>query len=199
MLGRRAPGLRATSDRAGAETRQTGWTKLLDPVSFQRVLSGRTVAFDHAFLWCGPTHGRRPIRQALKAISIRTRGRGPHEVTAVLGAFVRDSGIAIGLLTVWCRHTSASLLVMENASPEVMEDVEDWMGLLAPESPARYRHSLEGADDMPAHLRTALTGVQLTIPVDGGATLLGTWQGVFLWEHRARPHDREIALHLIGA
>ena len=139
------------------------------------------------------------MRQALGTVAVETRGRGLYEVTTRVRRFVRDEGIGTGLLTLWCRHTSASLLVTENASPEVLEDVGDWVAAVAPEDGGRYRHALEGPDDMPAHLRAALTGVNLAIPVgDGAPRVLGTWQGLYLFEHRARPHRREIALHLIG-
>ena len=138
------------------------------------------------------------MRQLIDTLVVQTRGRGLHMVTDAVVEPVRRSGIGTGLLTLWCRHTSASLLVTENASPAVLEDIDDWLAAIAPEHPTRYRHDDEGPDDMPAHLRTALTGVQLTIPVSGGRPMLGTWQGIFLYEHRARPHRREIALHLLG-
>lgn len=139
------------------------------------------------------------MRQAVEQIDVSTRGRGLFEVTGRIAGFVGGSGIEAGLLTVWCRHTSASLLVQENASPEVLDDIVDFFSDLAPEDPRRYRHGVEGPDDMPAHLRTALTQVQLSIPVIGRRLALGTWQGIFVFEHRARPHRRSLALHLIGA
>ncbi len=103
-----------------------------------------------------------------------------------------------GLLTIFCRHTSASLLIQENADPSVLRDLRKFFERLAPEDRSLYEHNSEGADDMPAHLRVALTQTQLALPVIGGALALGTWQGVFLIEHRRRPHRREVALHLIG-
>jgi secondary thiamine-phosphate synthase enzyme len=103
-----------------------------------------------------------------------------------------------GLLTLFCRHTSASLLIQENAAPEARADLEAYFERVAPEAPGRYRHDDEGPDDMPAHLRAALTGVQVSIPLVGGRLMLGTWQGVYLFEHRRRPHRREVALHLLG-
>ena len=106
--------------------------------------------------------------------------------------------MATGLLTLFCRHTSASLVIQENADPDVRRDLEDWVASIAPES-ASYRHQDEGPDDMPAHLRSVLTGVQLSIPLIGGRPALGTWQGIYLFEHRRRPHRREVALHLLGA
>jgi secondary thiamine-phosphate synthase enzyme len=119
------------------------------------------------------------------------------EVTGPVLRWVADQGIGTGLLTLWCAHTSASLAVTENASPEVLEDIRDSFERLVPEG-AVYAHSLEGPDDMPSHIRTLLTGPQLTIPVADGRPVLGTWQGIFLFEHRSRPHRREVALHLLG-
>jgi secondary thiamine-phosphate synthase enzyme len=119
-----------------------------------------------------------------------------HEITDAVTGWVAEQGIAEGLLTLFCRHTSASLLIQENAAPAVRRDLQRWIARVAPEG--NYEHNDEGPDDMPAHLRTAMTGVQLSIPVADGAPLLGTWQGIYLWEHRARPHRRQVALHLIG-
>ena len=137
------------------------------------------------------------MRQALTQITIDTPRQGMHDVTAPIARWVQAQGIATGLLTVFCRHTSASLLIQENAAPAVRRDMEAWIARIAPES-ADYEHDDEGPDDMPAHLRTALTAVQLSIPMDRGAMLLGTWQGIYLFEHRRRPHRRTLALHLIG-
>ncbi len=137
------------------------------------------------------------MRQASRTLSIATPGQGLHEITREVAAFVAGETMTTGLLTVFCRHTSASLLIQENADPDVRRDLEDWVARLAPESPS-YRHQDEGPDDMPAHLRTALTTVQLSIPVVGGRLALGTWQGIYLFEHRTRPHRREIVLHLLG-
>lgn len=137
------------------------------------------------------------MRQASRILAVQTPGPGLHEITREVAAWVRDQGLASGLLTLFCRHTSASLVIQENADPDVRRDLEDWVAKLAPESPA-YRHQDEGPDDMPAHLRAALTGVQLSIPLIDGRLALGTWQGVYLFEHRARPHRREVALHLLG-
>jgi len=103
-----------------------------------------------------------------------------------------------GLLTLFCRHTSASLLIQENAAPEVRSDLEAFFEQLAPEDPSRYAHDDEGPDDMPAHLRTALTQVQLSVPLVGGQPVLGMWQGIYVFEHRRRPHERQVVLHLIG-
>ena len=137
------------------------------------------------------------MRQASRTLEVRTPGQGLHEITRDVAAFVAGEGVTTVLLTVFCRHTSASLLIQENADPDVRRDLEDWVARLAPES-ASYRHQDEGPDDMPAHLRTALTTVQLSIPVTGGRLALGTWQGIYLFEHRTRPHRREIVLHLLG-
>ena len=138
------------------------------------------------------------MRQVAGELEVATRGRGLLEVTGPVSDWVAESGISSGLLTIWCRHTSASLLVTENASPEVLLDLDAYFSVLAPEDPGRYRHSIEGPDDMPAHLRAALTQVQLTVPVREEALALGTWQGIFVFEHRARAHRRSLALHLIG-
>jgi secondary thiamine-phosphate synthase enzyme len=120
------------------------------------------------------------------------------EVTREVKAWVAETGVTEGLLTLFCRHTSASLLIQENAAPEIRADLEAFFAQLAPEDPGRYRHDDEGPDDMPAHLRAALTGVNLAIPVIAAKPALGTWQGVYLFEHRRAAHRREIALHVIG-
>ena len=138
------------------------------------------------------------MRQAAHALVVETPGRGLVEVTLQVRDWVRSEAMTTGLLTVFCRHTSASLLIQENADPDVRTDLERFFETIAPEEPGRYVHEDEGPDDMPAHLRTALTQVQLTIPVGGGDLLLGRWQGIYLFEHRRRPHRREIALHLLG-
>lgn len=139
------------------------------------------------------------MRQALHSLSIQTCGRGLVEVTREIAAWIAIEGIATGLLTAFCRHTSASLLIQENADPDVRRDIEAFFERVAPEERGRYAHEDEGPDDMPAHLRAALTNVQLTIPVSGGAMTLGMWQGIYLFEHRRAPHRREVVLHLIGA
>jgi secondary thiamine-phosphate synthase enzyme len=138
------------------------------------------------------------MRQASHSLVIETDGQGLFEFTRDLLRWIDDQGMREGLLTLFCRHTSASLLIQENAACEVRGDLQDYFATIAPEDPDRYAHDDEGPDDMPAHLRTALTGVQLSIPVRGGRPVLGTWQGVYLFEHRRRPHRREVALHLIG-
>ena len=137
------------------------------------------------------------MRQALHHLIQTTRGQGLVDITAPVARWVAVQGIATGLLTVFCRHTSASLTIQENADPTVRADLERFFARIAPEG-ARYEHSFEGPDDMPAHIRTALTQTSLGVPVEGGRMLLGTWQGLYLFEHRATPHRREIVLHLLG-
>lgn len=137
------------------------------------------------------------MRQAAHTLGVQTAGQGLVEITREVVRWVEGTRMTTGLLTVFCRHTSASLLIQENADPDVRADLEDFFARLAPESPA-YRHQDEGPDDMPGHLRTALTQVQLSIPLAGGRLALGSWQGIYLFEHRRRPHRRELALHLLG-
>ncbi len=138
------------------------------------------------------------MRQATKFLNISTRRRGLLEITKDVQSWLAEQSVHSGLLTIFCRHTSASLLIQENAAPEVRSDLEAFFEQLAPEDPTRYAHDDEGPDDMPAHLRTALTQVQLSIPVVEGRMVLGTWQGIYVFEHRQRAHVREIVLHLIG-
>jgi secondary thiamine-phosphate synthase enzyme len=137
------------------------------------------------------------MRQAQHTLVIATKGQGLVEFTADVRRWVDAQKIATGLLTVFCRHTSASLLIQENADPDVRTDLEAFFTDIAPES-SNYVHDTEGPDDMPAHIRTALTGTHLSIPVTAGKLALGTWQGIYLFEHRTRPHRREVALHLVG-
>jgi secondary thiamine-phosphate synthase enzyme len=137
------------------------------------------------------------MRQAVERLTIRTDGEGLVDITAPLGRFVAAQGIAVGLLTVWCRHTSASLIVQENADPRVRSDLLAFFRRLVPQGPI-WRHVDEGPDDMPAHVKAALTLTQLSIPVMAGELMLGTWQAVYLFEHRTAPHRRELALHLWG-
>ena len=136
-------------------------------------------------------------RQAVARLIVGTSGPGFVEVTGEVRRFVAEAGIAQGLLTLFCRHTSASLTIQENADPDVRTDLMDALDRLAPRNVA-YAHGSEGPDDMPAHIRTMLTGASLSVPVLDGAPALGTWQGVYLLEHRDRPHRRELVLHLIG-
>jgi len=138
------------------------------------------------------------MRQAVEVLEVETRGRGLVEITREVAAWTAEQGVATGLVTLFCRHTSASLLIQENAAREVRKDLEAFFERMAPEDPGRYAHDDEGPDDMPAHLRAALTQTQLAIPLSGGRLLLGTWQGVYVFEHRRAPHVRQVALHLIG-
>ncbi|MFL5295947.1 MAG: secondary thiamine-phosphate synthase enzyme YjbQ [Phenylobacterium sp.] len=137
------------------------------------------------------------MRQATHVLGVATSGAGLHEITREVAAWTTAQGLTTGLLTLFCRHTSASLLIQENADPDVGRDLEDFFARLAPPS-GGYRHQDEGPDDMPAHLRSALTQTQLSVPMVGGRLVLGTWQGIYLFEHRARPHRREVVLHLAG-
>ncbi len=137
------------------------------------------------------------MRQATGFLTIDTRRQGLLDIRDVVRRWVADQEMRDGLLTIFCRHTSASLLIQENATPEVRTDLEAYFARLAPES-ADYLHDDEGPDDMPAHLRTALTQVQLSIPVIDGEMALGTWQGLYLFEHRRRAHRRSLALHIAG-
>ncbi|WP_149541358.1 secondary thiamine-phosphate synthase enzyme YjbQ [Siccirubricoccus phaeus] len=139
------------------------------------------------------------MRQALHRLEVATWGRGLTDITAPVCRFVAEQGIGTGLLTLWCRHTSASLLVQENASPDVQVDLEAFLARLVPDGGAeRYRHAEEGPDDMPAHIRSMLTATQLSVPVTAGRPVLGTWQAIYLYEHRTSPHRREVVLHLLG-
>lgn len=138
------------------------------------------------------------MQQAVHPLHVASRGRGLIEITATVREWVDKQQIGTGLLTLFCRHTSASLVIQENADPDVRADLEAFFDRLAPEDSQRYRHNTEGPDDMPAHLRAALTQSQLSIPIMEGKLVLGTWQGIYLFEHRRNPHRREIVLHLIG-
>ncbi|KQN05848.1 MULTISPECIES: secondary thiamine-phosphate synthase enzyme YjbQ [Sphingomonas] len=137
------------------------------------------------------------MRQSTTILTFNTTRQGLVDVTDQIVRWLREQQMTEGLLTVFCRHTSASLLIQENAAPEVRTDLEAYFARIAPES-REYLHDDEGPDDMPAHLRTALTQVQLAIPLIDGRLALGTWQGIYLFEHRRRPHRRTLALHLIG-
>jgi len=137
------------------------------------------------------------LKQSVHNLEISTRGQRLYEITSPISEWVSQQRMQTGLLTIFCRHTSASLLIQENADPTVRGDIEAYFDRLAPED-GPYIHNSEGPDDMPAHLKTALTQVQLSIPFIDGGLALGTWQGIYLFEHRARPHRREIVLHLIG-
>ncbi len=139
------------------------------------------------------------MRQATTEIAFPGRGQGLADITDAIARWVAAQEMREGLLTIFCRHTSASLLIQENAAPAARRDIEAYFARIAPEDRTLYAHDDEGQDDMPAHLRAALTQVQLSIPLIGGRLALGTWQGIYLFEHRRRPHGRLVALHLIGA
>jgi secondary thiamine-phosphate synthase enzyme len=137
------------------------------------------------------------LRQTQHSLTIDTRGKGLTEITAGVGQWVTDTGIRAGLITLFCRHTSASLLIQENADPDVQTDLADYFERIAPER-GPYVHRTEGPDDMPAHIRAALTATQVAVPVADGRLLLGTWQGIYLFEHRRGQRRRELVLHLVG-
>jgi secondary thiamine-phosphate synthase enzyme len=138
------------------------------------------------------------MRMAQHTLDVATSGQGLYEITATVAEWVAGQGMTGGLLTLFLRHTSASLLIQENAAPEVRSDLEDFFRALAPEDIGRYRHTEEGADDMPAHIRGALLPTQLSIPVAAGRLALGTWQGIFVFEHRRAAHRRTVMLTLLG-
>jgi secondary thiamine-phosphate synthase enzyme len=138
------------------------------------------------------------MRQFQQSLALETRGRGLYEFTDQLRATLAQSAIERGLATLFVTHTSASLLIQENADPEVLRDLERFFSRLVPEGDPLFRHVEEGPDDMPAHVRAALTQTSLGIPVAGGRLLLGTWQGVYLYEHRNRPHTRSVIVHISG-
>ncbi|MCX8114766.1 MAG: secondary thiamine-phosphate synthase enzyme YjbQ [Burkholderiaceae bacterium] len=138
------------------------------------------------------------MKQAYTTLTVRTPGRGLIDITRRVADWVRESDVRTGLLTLFIRHTSASLLVQENADPEVRRDLERFFARLVPDGDPLFEHTAEGADDMPAHVRAALTQTQISVPVIDGALALGTWQGIYVYEHRRRGHAREVVLHLAG-
>jgi len=138
------------------------------------------------------------MKQSTKRFEVSTKGKGLYEISNQVAAWVRESGLTTGLLTVFIQHTSASLTIQENADPDVIADLNEHFNRLAPEDNKLYRHTVEGPDDMPAHIRTALTGTQLAIPVIDGRPALGTWQGIYVFEHRRAGHRRSVVLHLLG-
>jgi secondary thiamine-phosphate synthase enzyme len=146
------------------------------------------------------------LRQSSDSLQIHTRGKGLYEITDRIAGWLRESKVRTGLLTVFVQHTSASLTIQENADPDVVHDLNAFFDRLVKEDAAEdaaenhrlYRHTTEGPDDMPAHIRAALTLTQLSIPVQEGRMTLGTWQGIYIFEHRAAPHRRSVVLHLIG-
>ena len=138
------------------------------------------------------------MRQAFHELVINTRTRGLVEFTAAVEQWIADNQFRDGLVTLHLRHTSASLLIQENADPDVRRDLDAFFARLVRDGDSLFSHTAEGDDDMPAHIRTALTAVNLSLPLHGGCLTLGTWQGLYLWEHRTHPHTRRIALHFIG-
>lgn len=138
------------------------------------------------------------MQQSVRRIDISTQGQGLYEFTDRLDAFLGESGLGTGLLTVFVRHTSCSLLIQENADPDVQVDLMGFFRRLVPEGMDWLVHTMEGADDMPAHIKAALTQTSISVPVVEGRAVLGTWQGIYLFEHRRRPHRREVVLHIIG-
>ncbi len=138
------------------------------------------------------------FRQAFHELNLPTRGRGLVEFTGAVEQWIRQNDFRDGLVTLHLRHTSASLLIQENADPDVRRDLDAFFARLVPDGDGLFRHTAEGADDMAAHIRTALTAVNLSLPLHAGRLALGTWQGIYLWEHRTRPHRRQVALHFIG-
>lgn len=139
------------------------------------------------------------LRQEVAEISVSTKGRGFYEITGEMEALVAKAGFQQGVATIHLQHTSASLVIQENADPEVRRDLERFFKRLVPDGDDIFEHAAEGEDDMPAHVRTALTAVNLSIPITRGALALGTWQGIYVWEHRKDGHQRRVVVHLIGA
>ena len=138
------------------------------------------------------------LRQTLERLTVRTRARGFYEITRDVQSFVSQAGVKTGLCTLHLQHTSASLLIQENADPDVQRDFERFFARLIPDGDPLFVHTVEGDDDMPAHVRTALTTVNLSIPIAEARLCLGTWQGIYLWEHRTRPHTRTVVVHVLG-
>ena len=138
------------------------------------------------------------MKQFTHRVEVATRGKGLYPITREIEVWAKTQGLRTGLLTAFIQHTSASLTIQENADPDVVRDLDEFFERLAPEDADWYRHTVEGPDDMPAHIRAALTPTQLSIPLIGGRLALGTWQGIYVFEHRARPHRRSIVLHLAG-
>jgi secondary thiamine-phosphate synthase enzyme len=138
------------------------------------------------------------LRQVSHRLPVSTRGKGLYEITREVADWLARQGVSQGLLTLFVQHTSASLTIQENADPDVLRDLNAFFDRLAPEDNRLYRHTLEGADDMPAHIRSALTLTSLSIPVEDGRLALGAWQGIYVFEHRSAPHRRNVLLHLLG-
>lgn len=142
--------------------------------------------------------GLTPMAVHQSTLTLKTRGQGTHEITEAVARELARSGLRVGVVTVFCRHTSCSLVIMENADPSARSDLEAWMSRLVPENDPHFEHTLEGPDDMPSHIKMALTRTSETIPFGDGRLLLGTWQGIFLWEHRRAPHTRHVVVTVLG-
>lgn len=138
------------------------------------------------------------MQQQTREFEVQTRGRRLYEITGDVTGWVRSTGISTGLLTLYIRHTSASLTIQENADPEVQRDLERFLDRLVPQGDPLFRHTMEGPDDMPAHVRSMLTSTSLSVPVAAGDPVFGTWQGLYLYEHRTAPHRRRVVAHLLG-
>lgn len=138
------------------------------------------------------------MKQYQQLLKISTTGKSLAKITSKVQSIVAESGVNIGLCNIFIRHTSASLLIQENADPDVLRDLENFFSKLVPEDSKSYIHSAEGADDMPAHIRSALTHTSEQIPISQGKLVLGIWQGIYIWEHRQRSHVREVVVHIIG-
>ena len=138
------------------------------------------------------------LRQFSHRLQVATRGKGLYEITGQIAPWLSECAVNAGLLTVFIQHTSASLTIQENADPDVVHDLNTFFSRLVPEDNRLYRHTIEGPDDMTAHIRAALTLTQLSVPVEHGRMALGTWQGIYVFEHRASPHRRAVVLHLVG-
>jgi secondary thiamine-phosphate synthase enzyme len=187
--------MRIASQQGGAEpiaSPKTTWVRQLVPQSLRETrlsLPRGSAASAHAKDVGVKVHQR--------AVVIPTKGRGLYDVTAAVAAVAAEAAVDIGLCTVFLRHTSASLVIQENADPSVLRDLERWMDRLAPEDRS-YEHDAEGPDDMPGHLRSAVTSSSVSIPITAGSLALGTWQALYLWEHRRAPHRRELVVHVAG-
>ncbi len=138
------------------------------------------------------------MKQATHRLRVSTRGQGVYEITGAVAEWVARQQVETGLLTAFIQHTSASLLIQENADPDVVADLKNFLARLAPEDDPHYAHTIEGADDMPGHIKAALTATQVSVPVIDGRLALGTWQGIYVFEHRSSPHTRSVVLHVIG-
>ena len=145
-----------------------------------------------------PRHTLRMLAQRTLTLTVATTGRKFHDLTGEIAALVKETGFGEGLTTLHLKHTSASLVIQENADPGVRRDLERFMARVCPDGDPMFEHDYEGPDDMPAHVRTALTSVTLSVPITGGSLALGTWQGIYLWEHRHAGHHRQVAVHLLG-